>query len=157
MSDEDPATPRVHAGGCQCGAVRYELTGPLRGSSVCHCRMCQRATGGLFAPLVGAPADRARFTRGAPAFYASSNKATRGFCSDCGTPLTFRYEIPGATFYVMIGTLDDPSAAPIERQFGTESRIPWVSFCEDVSGEETGADPQGAALLADLVSHQGTA
>jgi hypothetical protein len=38
-------------GGCQCGAIRYELKQPPRRASICHCRMCQRATGSYVAPL----------------------------------------------------------------------------------------------------------
>ena len=44
---------RVLAGGCQCGRTRYELD-RLGRASICHCRMCQRAFGNAFAPLVTA-------------------------------------------------------------------------------------------------------
>jgi hypothetical protein len=125
-------------GGCQCGAVRYELLSAPEKSHVCHCRMCQKAVGNVFAALVGAPKDKIRWTKGQPTFFASSNLATRGFCAACGTPLSFAYNKPDARFYVTIGSLDDPAAVPIEMQFGTESRIPWVDFCEDVPGEATG-------------------
>jgi hypothetical protein len=145
----------VAIGGCQCGAVRYALYVAPRNAHVCHCRMCQRATGGLFAALAGAPKTEFAWTEGEPASFASSNLATRAYCRDCGTPLSFSYNRPESQFYVTIGSLDDPSAAPIERQFGTESRIAWVKFCQDVPGEETGADPKAAAFFADLKSNQG--
>ena len=144
----------VATGGCQCGAVRYALYVAPQNSHVCHCRMCQRATGGLFAALAGAPKSEFAWTKGEPGVFASSNLATRAYCRDCGTPLSFSYNLPEARFYVTIGSLDDPSLAPIAHQFGTESRIPWVKFCEDVPGEATGSDPKSTEFLARLRSNQ---
>lgn len=144
------------SGGCQCGAVRYELdVTAVEKPHVCHCRMCQRATGGLFAALAGSPKARFSWTKGEPAFFASSNLATRGFCRDCGTPLTFAYNQPEARIYVTIGSLDDPSIAAIEIQYGVESRVPWVSFCEDVPSERTGEMEGGAEFFAGLENRQG--
>jgi hypothetical protein len=122
---------------------------------VCHCRMCQRATGGLFAALAGAPKTEFAWTKGEPALFASSNLATRAYCRDCGTPLSFTYNLPEARFYVTMGSLDDPASAPIVRQYGIESRIPWVKFCEDVPAEKTGEDPKAAEFFANMQSRQG--
>ncbi|MEQ1617720.1 MAG: GFA family protein [Terricaulis sp.] len=145
----------IATGGCQCGAVRYALyTAPQR-SHACHCRMCQRATGGLFAALAGAPRADFEWTKGVPAVFASSNLASRAYCRECGTPLSFSYNMPEAYFYITIGSLDNPEAAPIERQFGVESRLSWVHFCDEVPGEKTGEGAKAAAFLAELKSNQG--
>jgi len=144
----------VAVGGCQCGAVRYALYVAPQKAHVCHCRMCQRATGGLFAALAGAPKKDFAWTKGAPGVFASSNLATRAYCRDCGTPLSFSYNQPEASFYVTIGSLDDPNAAPIQYQYGAESRIPWVKFCEDVPSEASGATPKAQAFLAAMVKNQ---
>lgn len=141
-------------GGCQCGAVRYAFYAPPEKSHVCHCRMCQRATGGLFAALVGAYRQDFAWTRGTPKVYASSNIAERAFCDTCGTPLTFAYMLPEARQYVTIGSLDTPEIAPVEMQFGVESRIPWVKFCEDVPTERTGESPAAQDFLARMTSNQ---
>lgn len=145
----------IATGGCQCGAVRYALYVAPQRSHVCHCRMCQRATGGLFAALAGAPKPDFAWTKGEPAVFASSSLATRAYCRDCGTPLSFSYNRPDSHFYITIGSLDDPEAAPIERQFGIESRISWVHFCADVPEEKTGESPQAAAFLAKMQNNQG--
>jgi hypothetical protein len=145
----------VATGGCQCGKVRYAFYTTPENSHVCHCRMCQRATGGLFAALVGAPKDHFAWTEGEPAFFESSNLARRAYCRDCGTPLSFAYNLPDARFYVTIGSLDEPAAVPIVMQYGVESRIPWVRFCEDVKAERTAEDPKAAAFMATMTSHQG--
>lgn len=144
----------VAVGGCQCGAVRYALYVAPENAHVCHCRMCRRATGGLFAALAGAPKAEFAWTKGAPAFFASSNLAERGFCATCGTPLSFTYNLAEARQYVTIGSLDNPDAAPIVKQYGIESRIGWVKFCEDVSAERTGEDPKAAAFFATMQSNQ---
>jgi hypothetical protein len=142
-------------GGCQCGAVRYALYVKPQNAHVCHCRMCQRATGGLFAALAGAPKADFAWTKGAPALFASSNLAKRAFCGQCGTPLSFAYDLPEARFYVTIGSLDDPETAPLERQYGIESRLSFVRFCEGLPEERTGESPQAAEFLAKLESRQG--
>jgi len=144
----------VATGGCQCGKVRYALYVAPENSHVCHCRMCQRATGGLFAALAGGPKDKFAWTSGEPAFFESSNLAKRGYCRDCGTPLSFAYNDPGARFYVTIGSLDDPEAAPIIKQYGIEARISWVKFCEEAPAERTAEDAKAAAFLAKMKSHQ---
>jgi hypothetical protein len=139
-------------GGCQCGAVRYTIEAEPATAHVCHCRMCQRATGGLFAALVGAHKEKVDWTKGQPTFFASSSLAKRGFCPSCGTPLTFAYDAPEARLYVTIGSLDEPWSAPVQKQFGVESRIEWVRFCEDVPGAITGEhDP---AFYDGMINHQ---
>jgi hypothetical protein len=118
--------------------------------------MCQRATGGLFAALAGAPKSEFAWTQGEPAIFASSNLARRAFCRDCGTPLSFSYDMPEARFYVTIGSMDKPNSAPIIIQYGVESRIDWVKFCDGVPSEATGGDdPKAQAFFAKMESRQG--
>lgn len=93
------------SGGCQCGAVRFSIE-RLGKASICHCRMCQKAFGGLFAPLV--EAYGIEWTRGKRTIFHSSTTNWRGFCQDCGTPLTYEYD-QGTE--VAIGALDNPDLA----------------------------------------------
>jgi hypothetical protein len=118
--------------------------------------MCQRATGGVFAALAGAAPENFAWTRGTPAFFASSNLATRGFCEKCGTPLSFRYDAPKARTYVTIGSLDHPEQLTLVKQFGIESQLPWVQFCEDVPGERTGESTAEQEFLAGMQDNQRT-
>jgi hypothetical protein len=112
-------------GGCQCGAVRYRLDADPVGSNVCHCRMCQKAGGGPFMAFAGVRLPELVWTRGAPKVFASSDFAERGFCSDCGTPLTYRARSHDR-IAVTIGSLDQAGGAPPEKQFGSESKLPWA-------------------------------
>ena len=139
------------AGGCQCGAVRYAIHAvTLEKIHYCHCRMCQRATGNLFAALAGAAKDAIEWTGSAPpTFYASSSVAKRGFCPRCGTPLTFAYD-SAARIYVTIGSLDDPAAVRPEIHYGVESQLPWLHIDDSLPREPTADAP----LLRTMTLHQ---
>jgi hypothetical protein len=144
----------VATGGCQCGAVRYAFYSAPENAHVCHCRMCQRATGGVFAALAGSTSANFAWTRGKPSFFASSSLAKRGFCKKCGTPLSFKYDLATSRIYVTIGSLDHPDDTPIVKQYGVEGRLPWVKFCEDVPTERTGEAPGAQAVLAKMQNYQ---
>lgn len=117
------------AGGCQCGAVRYAFDEVLDHAHVCHCRMCQKAVAGPFAVFLPVAKSRFRLTRGELSYFHSSGVARRGFCPDCGTPLTFDYPADDG-IGVLVGSLDEPDQAPPVIQYGNESRVSWFdSLC----------------------------
>jgi hypothetical protein len=113
------------AGGCQCGAVRYRLEADPTGVNICHCRMCQKAGGAPFMAFGGVPLSRLVWTRGAPKFFASSSIAERGFCAECGTPLTYR-RLDRNRIAVTLGSLDQPDAVAPTIQLGAESKVQWL-------------------------------
>jgi len=113
-------------GGCQCGAVRYRLEAEPTGSNICHCRMCQKAGGAPFMAFAGARIAELIWIRGAPKMFASSSIAERGFCAECGTPLTYQ-GLGSGRVSVAIGSLDDPNAVEPEAQLGVESKLPWLA------------------------------
>ncbi len=129
----------VMTGGCQCGAVRYALSARPK-STFCHCRMCQRATGGVFAALCMVRKDEIAWTRGEPAYFPSSNVAKRGFCRDCGTPLTFAYDARNR-IEVTTGSLDDPWSVGLVEHFGVESKMPWLKLADGLPEHRTGDIP----------------
>ncbi|SIP92672.1 Uncharacterized conserved protein [Rhizobium sp. RU20A] len=146
-----PTTHTHHTGGCQCGAIRYRVEGGLGDASVCHCRMCQKASGGFYMPLVSLGTARLTWTRGHIRHFQSSNAARRGFCGDCGTPLT--YEAPDGVA-LAIGTFDDPGDLKPGIQWGVEAKLPYVDEVPALPQQETSADEGAAAFLATLVSYQ---
>jgi hypothetical protein len=141
----------VYTGGCQCGAVRFKVEGALGDASVCHCRMCQKASGNFYAALVSVRGARLEWTRGEPSRFRSSNHGSRGFCSNCGTPLT--YEAPDGVA-LAIGAFDDPSGIAPRIQWGIEAKLPFVDNVPNLPGEETMADQGAAEYLSTLVSYQ---
>jgi hypothetical protein len=141
-------------GGCQCGAVRYALTAQPAGVHVCHCRMCQKAVGGPFAVIC--PVDKPDFhvTRGTLSYFLSSAVGRRGFCKDCGTPLTFDYP-DGHDIGVLVGTLDQPDLAPPVIQYGNESRVAWYHELTVLPGDKpTYADDEAMRTRITSSSHQ---
>jgi hypothetical protein len=137
------------AGGCQCGAVRF-VAERLGASSICHCRMCQKATGGFFGPYVDVQGFD--WTRGAPKYFASSQAVRRGFCEACGTPLTFESQ---GHVGVSIGALDDPEQAPPTSQLLWPEKLSYVDRLGDLTpwkSAKTGKGP--AETFADVVSRQ---
>ncbi len=139
----------MHSGGCQCGAVRYRGSDFGR-SSICHCRMCQKAFGSPFALLV--TVRDLEWTRGAPKHYRSSNKVQRGFCADCGTPLTF--EPDGHAAEIAVCTFDDPNVAAPTIQLNPESKQPFYDGICTLPMRAEGAEPQQEAFKASIVSYQ---
>ncbi len=134
--------PVVHAGGCQCGAVRFAVRGEPEPATVCHCRMCQKAFGGPFAVLATVRLADLAWTRGAPAFFPSSDVVERGFCPNCGTPLTFGYRGED-TIGLALGAFDRPAAVPLSAQLWTSARVPAAAtlhalpaHAEDLPGYE---------------------
>jgi hypothetical protein len=116
-------SPIGMTGGCQCGAVRYRVNAMAPGEiAICHCRMCQKASGNYFQAFAAVTSETFRWTRGTPGAFRSSELVERDFCRDCGTPLTYRPLGPG-NIWVTVGSLDDRANVKPVRQYGIESRI----------------------------------
>ena len=131
------STSALRTGGCQCGAIRYRIDGPVFDAQICHCRMCQKAFGSYFAPLGGVRVEHITWSRGRPSLFRSSTAAVRGFCSACGTPLTFQYDSEPHEVSIALGTLDDPADVPPLHQYGMESRMPWFAGLALLPSETT--------------------
>ncbi len=114
---------REYSGGCQCGAIRWHAAELRDNPHICHCRMCQKAFGNMFADLVGIRHEHLTWTRGAPSEFESSSAAARGFCKDCGTPLYYR-SLGGPHVSMSIGSFDTPHLVPILYEMGLEGRHP---------------------------------
>jgi hypothetical protein len=140
------------SGGCQCGAVRYRIEGELGRASLCHCRMCQKALGGPFGPFVSARIADVTWTRGERKRFQSSNKVHRGFCGDCGTPLTFEWsdEVIDLTFY----TFDNADEITPVVQLEAQNAQPWVNRIGELQVRDASAEPHLATYLAEVVSFQ---
>lgn len=106
-------------GGCQCGRIRYAVEIASDEAYLCHCRMCQRATGGVSIAFVNVPKAALRWEC-EPDWYASSATARRPFCSTCGTPLGFEYP-DSEKIDLTVGSFDAPGHFRPAHHFGAES------------------------------------
>jgi hypothetical protein len=141
-------TAIFHSGGCQCGAVRFRGARFGR-SSVCHCRMCQKAFGSIFGLLV--TVHDLEWTRGEPRYFQSSNKVRRGFCGHCGTPLTFDY---GGPVEVAVGAFDNPAVVPPTIQVNPADKQPFFDTLCSLPTRADGAEPEAEAFKASIVGFQ---
>ena len=108
-------------GSCLCGAVRYEVTGPLREVVVCHCEMCRKSHGHVGAYTAAAKdALHVIESRGLK-WYRSSGIARRGFCGECGGTL-FWDGTGRDTISIAAGTLDAPTGLRTVVQIYVESK-----------------------------------
>jgi hypothetical protein len=117
-------------GGCQCGAVRYEVTAPPLTVYACHCGECQRLSASAFGMSMPVPLDAVRITAGAVAEWqrtaASGATITAQFCPDCGTRLLHLTSASLKTIVVKPGTLDDTSWLEPVGHVWAERAQPWM-------------------------------
>ena len=120
-----------HYGGCICGAIRYVIHGDPEWSAHCHCRSCQKATGAAFTTWVGIQSSKFEVPNGIITICNTSAGVERGFCSRCGTSLTYVAEagFPGQ-IGVLAPTLDNPEIASPGRHVMTDDQLPWVKLCD---------------------------
>jgi hypothetical protein len=136
-------------GGCQCGAVRFSVS-KLGRASLCHCRMCQKATGGIGGLYV--VGHGITWTRGALKYFQSSNKVRRGFCADCGTPMTF--DADGFNADLSIAAFDRAAEIAPVIQYSPETRLPWVDALPSVRAQTPEERAQIAPHYDGIVSFQ---
>ena len=133
--NEKRTTPMTRTGGCFCGAVRYEITGPVLNQTVCHCLGCKRSSGAGAVPWITVKSADFKVSQGVLGEIRSDKfpKATcdacggvRTFCPKCGTPIGFRGDGRAKEVDITVGSLDDlKDFTPTEDVF-PEQRLPWI-------------------------------
>lgn len=128
-------------GGCLCGGVRYEVSGPLGRASHCHCRMCRKQHGAAFGTYARVKAADFRFTQGADLVqqYRSSPEVLRTFCRVCGSTLQWLWEPRLTTQAIALGTLDDDPGVRPELHIFTADKAPWFDITDDLP-QHAGSD-----------------
>jgi len=122
--------PAPFAGGCRCGAIRYECSAEPFMAAYCHCRDCQFASGGAYATFIMVPTAAVTVVRGEPVAYQvdaeSGSTVTRKFCGTCGTPLFSELGMNPALYVIKAGSLDDASWVQPGMHIWTGSAQPWA-------------------------------
>jgi hypothetical protein len=119
-------------GGCQCGAVRYRVTGDPVMTAICHCTMCRRAHAAPAVAWAMFQEGQVAFVKGTPSLYASSPDARRGFCPKCGTQLSFTAEFIPGLIDITVGSLDRPEAVTPSLHYWYSKHLPWMRFADDL-------------------------
>ena len=117
------------SGGCACGAIRYECAAEPVMMLNCHCRDCQRSSGGPFSSFVIVPAAAFKLRQGALRFHASPSEmggqTNRGFCSECGSPIQSKPDAVPDIVAIRTASLDDPSWFNLQMDVWTSDVHPW--------------------------------
>ena len=108
------------SGGCACGRIRFDARVASDDAYLCHCRMCQRASGNVSLAMVGIEQSAVSWSR-EPDWYRSSPIAERPFCAACGTSLGFRYLEGTTRMDLTVAAFDDASRFRPTAHFGAES------------------------------------
>ena len=117
-------------GGCFCGRVRYEAHGTPFHMTICHCADCRRATAAPMVAWFSIDPAGLRFASNEPKRFASSARAVRSFCPECGTPLTFQYNDAPHEIDIATCSLDDPERVPPRDHVRAASRLSWVRLAD---------------------------
>jgi hypothetical protein len=134
-------------GRCLCGALTYEIDGEIDGIWMCHCSLCQKASGSTGLAIVIVPRAAFRWLTGEDhrVTYALRPSYTITRCKTCGTPLPA--EEDGAKLYLTAGTLDEPLGDGVKGHLFCGSRGAWDHdmpgapyFVERSSGPTMSAD-----------------
>lgn len=132
MNDEINPAPRT--GGCQCGAIRYELTGAIRTLYACHCRECRKQSASAFGLSVFVARESLRLTCGTPKFWSRPTDSGQvldcAFCPDCGSRLWHQRRGAGDTVSVKAGSLDAPVDLRFAVHIWTSRKLPGVVLPE---------------------------
>lgn len=137
-------------GGCQCGAVRYQLNAPPLVFYICHCTECQKQSSSAFGQsmrvyakdlaVIGTLAKRAR---------QSAGGGVEGeFCPSCGTRLFHRRAKYSETLNIKAGTLNDTTWLHPAGHIWTQSKQPWVTLGENALNYARQPQDDDAALIA---------
>ncbi len=119
-------------GGCFCKQVRFEVTGPILSSNHCHCESCRRITSSPLTTWFTVKAANVTFSGIARAAFQSSPGATRTFCPNCGSPLSYAHDDRPEEIDLYAASLDDSSGFKAEKHVFWSEHVPWLSLADDL-------------------------
>jgi len=118
---------REMTGGCACGRIRFAARIDSNDAYLCHCRMCQRATGSISIAFVNVKQVDVEWDH-EPDWYESSAIAKRPYCRECGTSLGFQFREGSENMDLTVAAFDDPSRFQPRHHFGAESmHRAWIN------------------------------
>ena len=124
-------------GGCQCGIIRYRISGEPRRLYVCHCQDCQKQSTSAFGMSLIVDADQLEFTRGRDALKSWDTRGDDGeikrcyFCPECGSRLMHGDDDPDSRYSIKAGSLDDTTGLRPNAHIWLKSAQPWVAIDRD--------------------------
>ena len=136
-------------GGCFCGALRYEINKQPFGQANCHCRSCQHATGGAYAPVMLVPTEALTISGDFQEYVSkgdSGNEVTRAFCGQCGSTVFARTTRIKTMRPIYAVTLDHPEQFQPELDAWLDFAQPWVCLDEGLPKYKRDLPAEAAGL-----------
>ena len=122
----------IREGGCQCGAVRYQVQGDPVATGICHCTECQRQSGSAFGMSFIVPKAAFRLLNGQLKTFTRESESRRSvvcaFCPDCGNRIYHEAQWMAGVLNIKPGTLDDTSFLQPRAQIWTAKKQPWLDL-----------------------------
>ena len=119
-------------GRCLCGSIAFRYYGTPNWTLHCHCESCRRATSSPMTTWISVPRSSFCFTKGSPQYFNSSPGVKRGFCQNCGSPLTYESErVPEEVHLYAASLLDPRQVSPSRHVFAAE-QLPWLEILDDL-------------------------
>ena len=119
---------KITKGSCNCGSVRWEARGDMREIVACHCSQCRKQTG-LYYAATNVPDDCLTITGATLKWYQSSDKAKRGFCSECGSALFWKHGDDDFTS-ILAGSIDGETGLEIGRHIFVKDKPDWYEITD---------------------------
>ena len=126
----------MHKRSCLCGAVGFTVEGPLPPAAACHCSKCRKASGNYEA---GVDVDRSAVTitgEASLAWFQSSDRARRGFCATCGSPLFFEF-LDADRIGLNLGAFDGPTGVKVVEHIFVADKGDYYEICDGAPQYET--------------------
>ena len=121
----------MHKGSCLCGAVAFEVDGPLRPPVACHCGQCRKQSGHYWCATSAALGDFRSTGTGAPEWYKSSPQAKRGFCRLCGSTLFWQHSDENR-LHISMSAFDTPTGLRLSEHIFAAHKGDYYDIADDV-------------------------
>jgi hypothetical protein len=133
--------PLPHAGGCRCGAVRFEASAEPHHVSYCHCSDCRRASGAPVSAFVGFMTDEVTIA-GDTLRWFENGPVSRAFCATCGSPIAYADARIGDRIYFVLGAMDAPALCRPTHHSHVRSQLPFVHMPDGLPRHVKGSVPR---------------
>ena len=132
---------KTHHGSCLCEQVSFRVNGPLRPVLMCHCRQCRKTSGHYWAATNAMRTDLEMINDQGLRWFDSSDKATRGFCQNCGASVFWHWH-GSDTISIAAGSLDDTVELQTEGHIFTGLKGSYYHLPEQEHARPTDQDEE---------------